>query len=186
MVKETLLWKALRTGNLDAFTDVYKAYYQFLFSYAIRLCGNKDLSKDCIHELFLELWRDRTRLPEVQHIGAYLRTILQRKLTREIRKNSSAFPGSDYEEREGDAFQCSYEDLMVQLQSKEEMKEKVRRALIRLSPRQLEIIRMKFFEDKTYDEIAAATSVAPRTIYNQVYTALKTLRDHLRLLLFFL
>jgi DNA-directed RNA polymerase specialized sigma24 family protein len=40
---------------------------------------------------------------------------------------------------------------------------------------------MKFFEDKSYEEIAAITSTAPRTIYNQVYEALKTLRKHLRL-----
>ena len=184
MVKETPLWKALRTGELSAFTDVYKAYYQFLFSYAYRHCGDKNLSKDCIHELFLELWKNRMSLPEVQHIGYYLRSILQRKLVRELRKNSSIIPENEFEEREGGVFQSSYEELVVQLQSKEEMKEKVRRALLQLTPRQLVIIRMKFFEDKTYDEIAATTSVTPRTIYNQVYMALKTLREHLRIFFF--
>jgi RNA polymerase sigma-70 factor (ECF subfamily) len=185
MPPEDQRWKALRAGEIEAFTELYKAYYQFLFSHGYRGCGNKDLAKDCIHELFLEIWNNHSNLPQVYHVGYYLRTILQRKLAREIQKS----PGSSFDEhseKEVRDFQLSYEDLLIQLQSKEEMKEKVRKAILQLSPRQLEIIRMKFFEDKTYDEIAAITAVSPRTIYNQVYRALHTLRNCLKILMLLL
>lgn len=143
------------------------------------------MAKDCIHELFLEIWNGHRNLPEVQHVGYYLKTILQRKLAREMQRNPcSSF--DDHSENANKDVELSYEDLLIQLQSKEEMKEKVRKAILQLSPKQLEIIRLKFFEDRTYDEIAAITAVTPRTVYNQVYQALHTLRNCLKILLLLL
>jgi RNA polymerase sigma factor (sigma-70 family) len=185
MLAEDQLWKSLRAGEIEAFKEMYKAYYQFLFARGYRASGNKELAKDCIHELFLEIWNNHRNLPEVYHIGYYLKTILHRKLAREIQKNNS-YSFDEYREKEVNDFQSSYEDLLVQLQSKEEMNEKIRRAILNLSPRQLEIVRMKFFEDKTYDEIAAITAATPRTIYNQMYKALQTLRNCLKMLFFYL
>lgn len=185
MIAEDHRWKALRGGETEAFTELYKAYYQFLFSLGYRACGNKDLAKDCIHELFLEIWNGHGNLPEVHHVGYYLKTILQRKLAREFQKKTCA-SFDEHSEKAIKDFELSYEDLLIQLQSKEEMQEKVRKAILQLSPKQLDIIRMKFFEDRTYDEIAAITAVSSRTIYNQVYKALHTLRNCLRILLLLL
>jgi RNA polymerase sigma-70 factor (ECF subfamily) len=71
------------------------------------------------------------------------------------------------------------------MQTKKEMADKVRAAMQQLSQRQIEIIRMKFFENKSYEEISALTTTTPRTIYNQVYDSLKILRKCLRVVLFF-
>ena len=65
----------------------------------------------------------------------------------------------------------------------EELKEKVQRAIHQLSKREFEIIRMKFFENKSYEEISQLTTTAPRTIYNHVYNALKILRKSLNAVL---
>jgi RNA polymerase sigma factor (sigma-70 family) len=61
----------------------------------------------------------------------------------------------------------------------------VQRAIQQLSKREFEIIRMKFFENKSYEEIALLTTATPRTIYNHVYNALKVLRKSLNILLFY-
>jgi len=83
---EDQLWDAIRDNDKEAFTMLYKAYYQLLFAEGFRTCGNKDLVKDCIHELFLEIWYNRHKLPPVQHVGAYLKTYLRRKIQREAGK----------------------------------------------------------------------------------------------------
>ena len=180
MLIEDKLWKALKTGDTAAFTEMYKAYYQFLFVNGFRICANKETTKDCIHEMFLEIWNNRQQLPAVQHVGFYLKTYLRRKILKEIPKTQSlSFEVT--EETDTAKVQFSYEELLIQSQSREEVKEKVRRAILHLSKRELEVVRMKFFEDKSYEEIAAITSTTPRTIYNQVYEALKTMRKYLRL-----
>lgn len=177
MVVEAIHWKKLRDGDLDAFSRIYKSYYQFLFSSGYRESGDVELTKDCIHELFTELWHKRTDLPAVQHVGPYLRIILQRKLARE---QARLRPATFITEQEP-AIQLSYEDLLIGLQDKQEVRDRIRKALESLSPAQLEIIRLRFFEELSYDEIARFTGKAPRTIYNQVFTALQILRKSLHL-----
>jgi len=59
------------------------------------------------------------------------------------------------------------------------MKQKVQRAIHQLTKREFEIIRMKFFENKSYEEIASITTATPRTVYNHMYNALKVLRKSL-------
>ena len=180
---EDQLWDAIRDNDKEAFTTLYKAHYQLLFAEGFRTCGNKDLVKDCIHELFLEIWYNRHKLPPVQHVGAYLKTYLRRKIQREAGKLQH-YAVADMETRITET-ERPYEELLILMQSKKEMADKVRAAMQQLSQRQIEIIRMKFFENKSYEEISALTTTTPRTIYNQVYDSLKILRKCLRVVLFF-
>ncbi|OIR03433.1 ECF RNA polymerase sigma factor SigK [mine drainage metagenome] len=157
---------------------MYKAYYQFLFVYGFRISADKELTKDCVHESFLEIWNNRNSLPEVQHVGAYLKTIVRRKILKEIPKTVKQYAGDINDEKERTA-ESSYEDLLILIQSNQEMKLKVQKALLQLSPKQLEVIKMKFFEGKSYSEIAKKNASTARTVYNQIYEALKILRKHL-------
>lgn len=179
---EDQLWKAIRNNDKEAFTTVYKAYYQFLFTDGFRTCANKDLIKDCIHELFLEVWHNRASLKPVQHIGAYLKTYLRRKIQKEILKLQQLYTG-DITEADLQDVEYSYEDMLIRLQSRTEMAERVKAAMQQLSQRQIAIIKMRFFDNKSYDEIAALTTTTPRTVYNHVYDSLKILRRCLKFIL---
>jgi DNA-directed RNA polymerase specialized sigma24 family protein len=50
-----------------------------------------------------------------------------------------------------------------------------------LTKSQLEIIRLKFFDNLSYAEIATKTSLSIRTIYNLIYEALNHLRESMNL-----
>ncbi len=183
MMADDAGWKAVKNGDRSAFTDMYKTYYQFLFVTGFKKCSNKELAKDCIHEMFLEIWKKRKALPEVQHVGFYLKTYLIRKILKEFPKEQHYYvTGKDEDNVAG--VELSYEELIIQLQSKEELKQRVQRAIHQLSKREFEIIRMKFFENKSYEEIAAFTKATPRTVYNHVYNAMKILRKSLNFFLF--
>ena len=72
---------------------------------------------------------------------------------------------------------CSYEQLLIAFQQTEEDKAKLRKALKQLTKRQLEIIELKYYQNLTYTEIAAKTSLTPRTVYNMIYEAIRHLRE---------
>ena len=71
----------------------------------------------------------------------------------------------------------SYEALLIAFQETEEKKQKLTRALNNLTTKQLEIIRLKFFENLSYAEIASKTTLTTRTIYNTIYIAMQQLRE---------
>jgi DNA-directed RNA polymerase specialized sigma24 family protein len=80
----------MKEGNKNAFLILYRENYRYLFSYGFSLCMDKELTKDCIHEMFLELWYKRTSVNrEVQNIRSYLFTWPEEKsvMPNQLRKN---------------------------------------------------------------------------------------------------
>ncbi|MDR1056016.1 MAG: sigma-70 family RNA polymerase sigma factor [Prevotellaceae bacterium] len=178
MKQQNLLWDNIRKGDINAFTKMYNLYYRALFVYGYKICGDKNLVKDVLHELFLELWVGRQRFI-IKSLPQYLHTVLKRKIIKLLSSSSNVNNGNIDE-----IHQPSYEELLIGLQTEEEVQQKLQKALKRLTPQQMNIIKMKFFENKSYEEIARYTDTTPRTIYNQVYEALKILRKYIRFILY--
>lgn len=175
---ENKLWDELLMGNEQAFMTLYNDTYKVLFSFGCRVYANRQTVKDAIHDMFCEIWDNHNRLPRVENVPAYLMTYLKRKLLKEITiEEKHAFLLK--EERSEFQPEISYEDMLINLETDQEMKERLRFFLQKLSPAHLQIIQLKFYEGLSYEQIAIMLSLQPRTVYNKVYESLKLLRKHL-------
>ena len=178
----TDLWGSMIRGNPDAFLAIYENNYQSLFVYGFSLTANREMTKDCIQELFMEIWKTRDTLnKKVNNIRSYLFTWLRRKIFHEISRLTGEKNSQNSFDNSLDNI-LPYEDLLIAFQQTEEDKYKLRAALKKLSRGQLEVIRLKYFENLSYTEIAAKTSLSVRTIYNLIYEALNHLRESMNLL----
>ena len=179
-------WRCMARGDTDAFLTIYECHYQALFSYGFSLTANTELTKDCIQDLFLEIWKQRNNInKDVANVRAYLFTWLRRKLYKELTRLEGE-KDTDEWIKGFDQNTLSYETLLVAFQLSEEKKENLREALKKLTKKQLEIIRLKFFENLSYAEIAARTSLKQRTVYNLIYEALRQLRETMQLPVFYM
>ena len=169
-------------GNPDAFLSLYESHYQALFSYGFSLSADREMIKDCIQEMFIEIWKTRARLNKnVQNIRSYLFTWLRRNIFHELsRLNSEKNKESLFESSLSNIL--PYEDLLIAFQQNEEDRCNLKSALKNLSRGQMEVIRLKFFENLSYAEIATKTSLSVRTVYNLIYEALGHLRESMNLL----
>ena len=179
----TNCWHNLIEGDKEAFLTIYHDNYRHLFFYGFRLTADRELTKDCIQELFLDIWHTRTTLnKDVRNIQSYLFTWLRRKISHKqagaLRDRAYQQSGEANEEKE-----FSYEELLIAFQQTEEKKEQLDRALGTLTKKQLEIIRLKFFENLSYAAIAEKTALTTRTVYNVIYEALNRLREAMTILL---
>ena len=78
-------WELLIEGDREAFISIYETHYQDLFTYGFSISGDKELTKDCIQDLFLEMWNIRSQLTgEVTNVKSYLFTWLRRKITKTL------------------------------------------------------------------------------------------------------
>lgn len=172
------LWAEIRKGNADSFKVVYQSCYKDLYAFGFRVCANKEQVKDTIHEMFCEIWDKRHQLNEVNNISAYLKTYLKRKL---LKETVTHFIAEESElKKENQLKEHSYEDLLIQSQTTDSQKFKIAEALKHLSPSQKEIITLKFFDELNYQQIAVLLNIKARTVYNQVYKSLLTLKEHLK------
>ncbi len=176
-------WGRMTGGDKDAFLTLYQSHYQALFCYGFSLSADRELTKDCIQELFLEIWNSRPSLnKEVKNVRSYLFTWLRRKISRELARLAKEKIADELAD-EYPFLQLSYEELLIAFQQSEEKKEQLRAALKKLTKKQLEIIRLKFFENLSYRTIAAQTALTPRTVYNLVYEAIRHLREAMKLVI---
>ncbi|MDX5421341.1 MAG: sigma-70 family RNA polymerase sigma factor [Hymenobacteraceae bacterium] len=179
---DTEIWEKIRQGDKDAFMQLYQGQYQQLFTFGCRVHANRELVKDCIHEMFCEIWNGRQNVQQVSNSRAYLFTYLKRKILKELQKVGSPQHALAPEQLEQHTHELSYEDLLIGSQADEEVRAKLQKVLQKLTKTQLEVIRLKYYESLSYEEVATALQIQPRTAYNQVYEALKLLRKYMRVI----
>lgn len=175
----TDIWDAIRHGDTAAMKKLYQEYYADLYAFGFSLIADEDKTKDALHELFCELWQNRSSLSDVQHIKAYLKTCLKHKISRELSMNKQV---SSMENNVAlqDLREHSYEELLIATQTENDEKIRLWQAIHKLTPTQREIIDYKFFKGLNYEAIALLLGLKPRTVYNHVYTALCILRSSLK------
>jgi RNA polymerase sigma factor (sigma-70 family) len=176
---DQLLWDGLREGNAQAFADIYQKYFKALYNYASKLTTDKDLVKDCLHDLFIELWERRHKLPPTTSIKFYLfkavrYTVLDR-LTSHFRK---AVDCEVYLQASFD-FVLPYESDLIALQLSEEQQQRLQAALTNLTERQKEALFLRFYSGLTYEQIALVMLLNVDSTYNLVSKALAVLRKQL-------
>ena len=129
-------WGSMAGGDKDAFLTLYESHYQALFCYGFSLSTDRELTKDCIQELFIEIWNTRSSLnTEVKNVRSYLFTWLRRKISRELSRLAKEKFSNELAE-EFPFIQSSYEELLIAFQQSEEKKEQLRAALKKLTKKQ--------------------------------------------------
>lgn len=173
--RTTELWNCLRAGDPTALKELYNSFYHYLFSANFAICTHRDIVKDSIHEAFLSIWTNRDKLPPVTSVGGYLNTCVRRKIIDALKKESHYQTPIISEDGE---HEFSYEEVIIAFQEQETTRKTLEEALTQLTGKQKEAIRLRYFENKNYEEIAQLVGCEQRTIYNRIYEAVERLRHY--------
>ncbi|RYC69227.1 RNA polymerase sigma factor [Spirosoma sordidisoli] len=169
------LWEGVRRRDYQSLTNLYRHLYSDLLRFGQRFGHNADTTKDAINQIFLEIWERADTLMPVDNVRSYLITYLRRKLLRVFEQTSRFTPIDNQEE----SSEQSYEDILIHAQQEEQIRSRLRTALAQLTPRQKELIEMRFFRGMSNEQICQETGMHINTVYNTLSSALKTLRQTL-------
>lgn len=171
----TELWHNFKAGHQEAFASLYNQYVGVLFSYGTKLSPDPDLVKDCIHEVFLDLYQHRQKLSETDNIRFYLFKSLKRTIFRKRKRNEKL---NDIAQNIPFEFNTKYtiEQQLIETEKEESIKQQVATMLQSLTPYQREIIYLKFNMGFNYLEIAQMTGINHDSVKKQIYRILKKLR----------
>jgi RNA polymerase sigma factor (sigma-70 family) len=174
-LQDIALWESFKSGDREAFKQLFRRYYPSLFLYGYKITPDKELLEDCIQDLFTELWLSSSKTT-VQSVKAYLFKALQYKLLKGLQKRSRLLLGAEGHESPG--FQVSPDNLLILREDQKANGEKVKTAIGQLSRRQQEIVYLRFFQDLSYEEIADIMDINYQVARNLLYQALKALRKN--------
>lgn len=174
MDEDAIQWRGFIKGSEKAFDYLYEKFFFVLYDYALRFCKDEALIKDCIQELFIELWEKRTSLNTVLSVRSYLYVALRRKLVRHLSEQNKFVNSSlsyDFD------VVLSHEALLAQKELQEETQSKLHHLFNALTSRQKEAVYLKFYENLSYQEIATIMAFSdPRYARQLIYRTLDELR----------
>ena len=154
---DTLL-ASFQAGNMAAFSQLYDLHINILFNYGLKLTIDKELLKDCIHDIFVKLYTKKDELGTIDNLKSYLFISLKNKLCDELRKRMY-MSDTAIEDVNAVAPTDVEDDYMEEEQRKNEFS-LVKRLLDQLSPRQREALTLYYIEEKKYEDCLLYTSDA--------------------------
>jgi RNA polymerase sigma factor (sigma-70 family) len=175
-VCDEVVWNAYRDNNMDAFAVIYYRFFSILLQRGLQISSDRELVKDCIHDLFLEIWKNKKNLSTPISVKAYLVVSIQRKILRQLKKIRSQ---QNEAERMPQGIVTSKEDQIIMEQLRHDQQSMVVRAVNALSKRQKEAIQLKFYENLSYEEIAGMMNISTCSIYNLVSKAIGNMQQGL-------
>lgn len=171
---EQALWESFVKGDDSAFDKLYQSSFRRLFNYGMKLCKQHDLVKDAIHDLFIDLWKYRSKPSNIQVIRSYqykaLRNII---LKAQIQHAPAVADEAGYHF----SFDTSTETKLILEETQVGQINRLNKALNLLTQKQREVIFLKFFDQLSYEEVSHVLGISTKATYKLVGRAIAFLRE---------
>jgi RNA polymerase sigma factor (sigma-70 family) len=173
---DKVIWLNVKRGNQSAFEALYNRFFKHLYNYGQKVCGNKTVVEDAIHDLFLDLWRYRANLADTTSIRFYLYRALRRRI---IKNENKDIQSAVFDFQLDDLLlkkTISHEENLIEVERNNEQYTKLKKQLDNLSPRQYESLVLRFYDELSYEEIGSLLEVNEQSARNLVQRGLEQLR----------
>jgi RNA polymerase sigma factor (sigma-70 family) len=174
-------WSQFKEGDREAFAAIYQQHILQLIAYGLRLCPDRDLLKDQIQELFVELWNSRKNLAPARSVKFYLFKALRYKLIRLEKNRYLSRQSARIATSLDNLLENSVETSIIENESRENQVASLRHAIKTLSLRQQEAIQLRYYQGFTHDQIAELMDLNYQSVSNLLQRALTRLKDSFKI-----
>ncbi len=180
VIDEVQVWDQFRSGDQSAFSTLYQHFVQPLYAYSLGVTNDKELIKDCLHDLFVELWRNHATLGPTTSVKFYLMASIKRKLIRHMETSLKHMNHHSNYMRDFVEEEMSQESLLVKYEDEVMANKRLKECMNMLSKRQREAISLRFFHNMDTDQISNSMRINPQSVYNLIFGALRVMKDRMQ------
>lgn len=166
----------VNSGSMKALSVVYHVHFDYLFNYGRRFTNEDHLIEDAIQNVFTNLIKSGSKLRRVNNIRFYLIITFRNELFQQIRHSRKLSLGVQPGEIN---FAPSYtiEDEIVREEGRWSIKKALLRSLQKLTPKQQEVLYMRYDCGLSYEEISQTLDISVESCRTAVYRAVKSIRS---------
>jgi RNA polymerase sigma-70 factor (family 1) len=174
-MKELLL---IEQGNEQAFDNFMTRHSQRLYNYAYGILCSKELTREVISDVFLEVWNRRKKLAEIEKIDHWLTTVTYHKAVSVLRKEMKHKEDVSLDNALGFDFpqMVSPIDSLI---SKEDWS-RLNHAISELPKKCKHVFYLAKIEQMPYSEIAKMLQISVPTVNYHVGFAMASLKKALK------
>lgn len=176
---EQLIWSSFLEGNRHSLQQLYNNHYAALFNYSRRFSDNTSLLEECIQDLFVKLWLNKSNLTQPASVRIYLlkalRHIVYNKLSL---AKKLLFVGAQEELLPFELSFTPLQHMAVAYHEEPGLSARMQKILQQLTPRQKESVYLIYFENLSYEEAAAVLGMTVKSTYKLVYRAIDQMKEN--------
>lgn len=169
------VWLDFKKGSDTAFEKIYYQYIDGLYRYGSKITSDRELLKDSIQQLFLELFTSREKLTDPENLEFYLLKALKRII---LHRANASLKSGDLFDRDWRFFdiELDAEHALIRTEQQHSKMKILNAALQSLEPAKKELLFLKFYSGLSNQQIGALTGLKPDTVQKQLYRILRKLQ----------
>ena len=180
---DAVYWNRLKNGDSQALGFLYDKYVDKLFVAAMHTTQNRELAKDSVQEVFIEIWNYKHSISDIQYSQSYLTKVLRSIILKKLKKEN---PAHHYQLQESLVSpEQTIENSIIAMEADKEKKISLKQALSKLSTRQKQVLQLHFEEGLSYEQIAKKLSINYQSVNNLAFRSILRLRNLMFGVLFF-
>ncbi|UBZ14977.1 sigma-70 family RNA polymerase sigma factor [Flagellimonas marinaquae] len=176
---ERKLLGRLRLGDVEALGLLYDIHIDYLLDFGIYYVNDTGELEDHIHDLFLNLFKSRSKAMEIRNVRTYLAVALKRKLFKKKVSKECMMEEDRFLHllnSSPDGIEVSPEKKWIETEQVESLTSELKLAMRSLTKHQKHIIQLRFVENLSFAEIAQTLDVSKTSARTLLYRTLKALR----------
>jgi RNA polymerase sigma factor (sigma-70 family) len=177
------LWERVLNSHAPSLDAIYFRYVDDLFDYGMKIVRNESIIQDTIQDIFVDLWNKRKTLNSIEYLKTYLLVALKRRLIRKVERQKRSSSISDMAMESSVEFNLKLitEPEIFKEHDEADRKHKIQTALNKLTPKQREVIFLKYYQHHSYLEISDILEVETKAVYKLMARALDGLKENISL-----
>ena len=163
-------------GDDIAFSKLYDMYVNVLFNYGFKLTQDRELLRDCIHDIFVKVYNKRNEKNTINNLGSYLIISLKNRLLDEFRRQTFMVD----EAAENYSYRTAAQDVendYMHTEREEIFVKQVSHLMRFLTRRQRQAITLYYLEERKYDEICTIMNMNYHSVRNLMHRSMLRLRE---------
>ncbi|THV59211.1 RNA polymerase sigma-70 factor [Flagellimonas alvinocaridis] len=172
----------LQNNDESALTELYEKYWNPVYLYTYNVLRDKEICKDIVQDLFMDIWNRREKLNITSTFKAYLFSSARYQIFAQIRQKEKNLGNHLFENLDQRLHHSSPESEYLY----QELVQRIGATVERLPKKCREVYTLSREEQLSHAEISQFLDISTKTVENHISKALKALRSSVGSYLFFI
>lgn len=171
----------LQDDDCAAYTEIYTRYSNILLNHAYNKTRDREEAKDAVHEVFVMLWSNRSKMSNISNLAGYLYSSLRNCILNQV-----AHKGVESKYLSSLMQFASHETVADHLVREKQLTEIIEKEIDNLPSKMRKVFKLSRNGHLNHKEIAGQLNISEQTVSKHITNALKILRLRLGIIIYFI
>lgn len=180
-LSDSELVKIVREKDPERYAEIIERYQTKLFIYLYRLIGDREEAEDILQDVFIKTYRNLNSFDTSRKFSSWIYRISHNEAVNYIKRKSLRrfIPWEDITATKDKLEMSSVEEGVDKAWMRKETNQEIDQAISRLSFKYRQVLVLRYYSDKSYEEISEILGRPVNTVGTLINRAKKKLAEEL-------